>query len=224
MVQARIDFLGSGHFGPLAEAVCESAAEFVVGNPVVLDAGAGTGYYLLELERQLPVSAVVALDISKYALRRAAKLLPDALCLVWDVWRPLPIVDGSVDLLVNIFAPRNPHEFARVSRDGGLLIVVTPLPQHLQEISVLAGLLEIRSGKDDDVAAVLAPSFEPMASTVVEFPMTLAPTDVRNIAAMGPAGHHGVSVQADTMPEELTVTAAFTVQAFRRRTRESAVE
>lgn len=224
MVQARINFLGSGHFTPLAEAIAASAAEFSVDNPVVLDAGAGTGYYVQKLEQQLPVSAVVALDISKYALRRAAKALPDAVCLVWDVWRPLPIVDESVDLLVNIFAPRNPLEFARVSRNGGVLIVVTPLPHHLQEISKEAGLLDIRPGKDDDVAAALVPSFEPVASRVVQFSMILTPTDVRNIAAMGPAGHHGATVRESTLPERATVTAAFTVQSFRRRARNSANE
>lgn len=220
MVQARIDFLGGGHFSPLADAVGRAAAECAVDNPVVLDAGAGTGYYLRELERQVPVSAVVALDISKFALRRAAKLLPDALCLVWDVWRPLPVVDESVDLLINIFAPRNPDEFARVCREGGVLIVVTPLPQHLQEISDVAGLLNIRSGKDDDVAAALTPDFTLAASRSVEFPMTLTPEDVQNIAAMGPAGHHGASVRMDTLPERLRVTAAFTVQAFHRRRKE----
>lgn len=219
MVQARIDFLGSGHFQPLADAVCEAAGELAADRPIILDAGAGTGYYLNALQQRMPASAVVALDISKFALRRAARLLPGALCLVWDVWRPLPVAEGSVDLLINIFAPRNPGEFGRVLRDGGILLVVTPLPRHLREIAEIAGLLEIRPGKDEDVAASLGDSLEVASTRVVEFTMTLAPSDVRNVAAMGPAGHHGISVDVDVLPENLPVTAAFTLQAFRRRVR-----
>jgi 23S rRNA (guanine745-N1)-methyltransferase len=219
MVQARIDFLGSGHFGTLAEAVCQIAEQVAVDRPVVLDAGAGTGYYLGNLEQRVPLSAAVALDISKFALRRAAKLLPGTLCLVWDVWRTLPVADEAVDLILNIFAPRNPAEFARVSRDGAVLLVVTPLPRHLKEIADIAGLLDIRPHKDDDVAASLAEAFELVAARVVESTMNLTPRDVENVAAMGPAGHHGRPVHTDVVPQHLAVTAAFTVQAFRRRPR-----
>lgn len=219
MVQARIDFLGSGHFQPLADAVCLAATEAGVDRPVILDAGAGTGYYLDALQKQTHASAAVALDISKFALRRAARLLPEALCLVWDVWRPLPVAEESVDLLVNIFAPRNPGEFARVVRDGGVLLVVTPRPHHLQEIAEVAGLLDIRPRKDDDVAASLEYSFEVEATKIVEFSMALSPLDVRNVAAMGPAGHHRHPQAPDSLPGTSPVTAAFTVQTFRRRAR-----
>ena len=219
MVQARIDFLGSGHFSPLADAVCMAAVESATDRPVVLDAGAGSGYYLGALQERVPTSAAVALDISKFALRRAAKLLPDALCLVCDVWQSLPVAGASVDLLMNIFAPRNPTEFGRVVRDGGVLLVVTPLPHHLQEIAEMAGLLNIRPGKGDDVALSLVDSFEVVASKTVEFNMMLSATDVRNVAAMGPAGHHGATVEPDSVPQTLPVTAAFTVQTFRRRVR-----
>lgn len=173
MVQARIDFLERGHFQPLADTVCAAANEFAIDRPVVLDAGAGTGYYLDAVQDRVSASAAVALDISKFALRRAARLLPGVLCLVWDVWRPLPVAEGSVDLLLNVFAPRNPTEFARVCRDGGILLVVTPLPHHLREIAEAAGLLDIRPGKDDDVAASMADSFEVVETTVLEFTMTL---------------------------------------------------
>jgi 23S rRNA (guanine745-N1)-methyltransferase len=219
MVQARIDFLESGHFRPLVDAVCAAAREFAVERPVVLDVGAGTGYYLGAVQERVPASAAVALDISKFALRRAARLLPRALCLVWDVWRPLPIEEGSVDLLLNVFAPRNPAEFARVCRDGGVLLVVTPLPHHLREIAEAARLLDIRPGKGDDVAAGLVDSFDMVRARIVEFTMTLSPVDVRNVAAMGPAGHHGAPVEIDSIPQDLSVTAAFTVQTFRRRVR-----
>lgn len=220
MVQARMDFLGTGHFAPLADAMCTVASEFAVDRPVILDVGAGTGYYLRALQQQTRAPAAVALDISKFALRRAAKMLPDALCLVWDVWRPLPVAEESVDLLINIFAPRNPSEFARVSRDGAVLLVVTPLPHHLHEIAEVAGLLDIRPGKDDDVAASFGGSFDTAATRIVDFTMSLSPLDVRNVAAMGPAGHHRRPFDVGSLPERQCVTAAFTISIFRRTRRQ----
>lgn len=217
MVQARIDFLGSGHFHGLADALCAAAREAAVNRPVVLDAGAGTGYYLSRLLEAVPVSAAVALDISKFALRRAAKLLPGALCLVCDLWQPLPVADSSVDLLLNVFAPRNPPEFARIVKDGGVLLVVTPLPQHLQEIAGTAGLLGVPGGKGDDVAASLAGAFDLISTRTMEFTMTLGPRDVRNVAMMGPAGHHRRPADLSNLSGELPVTAAFTLQSYSRR-------
>lgn len=219
MVQARIDFLESGHFQPLADAVCSAAIDAGVDRPVILDVGAGTGYYLSALQKRTHPPAAVALDISKFALRRAARMLPDVLCLVWDVWRPLPVAEESIDLLINIFAPRNPGEFARVTREGGVLLVVTPRSNHLREIAAAAGLLNIRPHKDDDVAISLQDSFELEAAQVVEFSMALSPLDVRNVAGMGPAGHHQSPPERESLPERASVTAAFTVQTFRRRPR-----
>lgn len=219
MVQARIDFLGSGHFRELAEALCAAAKKASVDHPVVLDAGAGTGYYLRTLLEEVPVSTAVALDISKFALRRAAKLVPEALCLVCDLWQPLPVADGSVDLVLNVFAPRNPSEFARIVKDGGILLVVTPLPQHLQEIAGPAGLLGVPGGKGDDVAASLAGAFDLISARTVEFTMLLGSADVRNVAMMGPAGHHHRPAGLSQLPDELPVTAAFTLQSYRRNPR-----
>ncbi|MER1997423.1 MAG: putative RNA methyltransferase, partial [Arthrobacter sp.] len=94
MVQARAEFLSAGHYGPLARRLAALAAEardWAAAGPVLLDAGAGTGYYLREVEQAIGASASVALDISKFALRRAARALPEGYALVWDVWRPLPL-------------------------------------------------------------------------------------------------------------------------------------
>lgn len=220
MVQARIDFLGSGHFQPLADALSAAAAEFTVERPVVLDVGAGTGHYLAAVRERVNARAAVALDISKFALRRAVRLVPDALCLVWDVWRSLPLGEAGVDLMLNVFAPRNAPEFARVCRDGAILLVVTPLPRHLQEIAEGARLLDIRPGKDNDVAASLTDGFEAIESRTVEFQMMLSPVDVRNVAAMGPAGHHRAPSEVGLSTPASAVTAAFTLQVFRRRIRE----
>jgi 23S rRNA (guanine745-N1)-methyltransferase len=219
MVQARVDFLGAGHYRPMAEELARLVAESVPAARAVLDAGAGTGYYLQAVSAALPAADVLALDISKFALRRAARALPAATCLVWDVWRPLPLADASVDVVLNVFAPRNAAEFRRVLRDNGILAVVTPQPGHLREIRALAGMLDIGDEKESRVAEALADHFRPGQTQHCEYPMQLSAADIRNVALMGPSARHLDRDALDRNLAPLTgtvpVTAAFSLQLFR---------
>lgn len=219
MVQARVDFLGAGHYRPMARELARLVAESAPGARTVLDAGAGTGYYLQAVAGELPAADALALDISKFALRRAARALPAATCLVWDVWRPLPLADASVDVVLNVFAPRNAAEFRRVLRDNGILAVVTPQPGHLQEIRALAGMLDIGDEKESRVTEALADHFHPGETLHCEYSMQLSAADIRNVALMGPSARHldrdtlgrNLAPVTDTVP----VTAAFSLQLFR---------
>lgn len=220
MVQARTDFLGAGHYDPLRTVVADLVQRHVAEPRAILDAGAGTGYYLAELKRRHPAAAVLALDISKFALRRAAGALRDGVCMVWDVWRRLPVRDAGVDVVLNVFAPRNPEEFHRVLSPGGVLVVVTPLPGHLAEIADDAGLLEVRPDKASGVATSLTGLFDEADSVTVELSLQLSRADIYHVALMGPAGHHLVPVDlwADVavLPERTVASARFTIQVFRK--------
>lgn len=219
MVQARVDFLAAGHYLPMARELAQLVAAAAPSARAVLDAGAGTGYYLQALAQDLPDAAAVALDISKFALRRAARALPAAACLVWDVWRPLPLADASVDAVLNVFAPRNAAEFRRVLHRGGVLAVVTPQPEHLLEIRALTGMLDIGDEKESRVTDALAAHFRPELTRHCEYQMQLSAADIRNAALMGPSARH---LNPETLDRSLApitgavpVTAAFSLQLFR---------
>ena len=219
MVQARVDFLAAGHYLPLARQLAELVAAAVPAARTVLDAGAGTGYYLDIVGKSLPAADAVALDISKFALRRAARALPAAHCLVWDVWRPLPVADASVDAVLNVFAPRNAAEFRRVLPANGVLAVVTPQPQHLQEIRGVAGMLDIGGEKETRVAAAVEAYFQPEQIRHCEYRMNLHAADIRNVALMGPSARHldrdSLENHLAALPDTTAVTAAFSLQLFR---------
>ena len=63
----------------------------------------------------------------------------------------------------------------------------------------------------------MAEFFDVIEVRRVEFGMRLSPIDVRNVAAMGPAGHHTLRIDVDSLPPTSDVTAAFTVQVFQQR-------
>lgn len=227
MVAARFDFLSAGHYQALADAVAELAAAALDGAAAdkpgtVLDAGTGTGHYLRALLDRMvlntaPVEAI-GLDISKYALRRAARLNPDALNIVGDVWQPLPVSDDAVDVVTVVFAPRNAAEFARVLRPGGRLVVVTPRPGHLGEVAGLAGLLGIDPAKDERLAASLEGHFAALSADELDIPLSLTPDDVARLALMGPAGHHldrgALKSRTAGLPPRTAVSARFRISVF----------
>ena len=218
MVAARFDFLSRGHYQPLADAVAQLAMPALQGpHAAVLDAGTGTGHYLNTLLTAVPAAAV-GLDISKFALRRAARLNPDAVNLVSDVWQPLPVADAAVDVVMVVFAPRNAAEFARVLRPGGRLVVVTPRPGHLGEIAGQTGMLGIEPAKEERLAASLEGHFSAHSTRELDLELGLEPVDVGNLALMGPAGHHldrgGLEAAIAGLPPATKVSARFRISVF----------
>lgn len=218
MVQSRIEFLEAGHYAPLAELVAERIGHHRPQARDLLDAGAGTGYYVDAVQRRLSGSRVIALDISKFALRRAARSLPRSVSIVWDIWRDFPVRDHCVDVVLNIFAPRNPREFQRVLRPDGLLAVVTPRPGHLGEVAGQASLLAVPAEKETNLRRSLDTHFALVEQTPLDLTLELTPRDIRNAALMGPAARHldpeSLSRDVPDASDPAAVAALFTLSLF----------
>jgi 23S rRNA (guanine745-N1)-methyltransferase len=216
MVAARAAFLAAGHYDFISAALVEQS----VPGAFVVDAGAGTGYHLARVLDALPAAVGLALEVSTPALRRAARAHPRAGAVRCDTWRALPVADRTADLLLNVFAPRNGAEFARVLRPGGRLLVVTPTAAHLGELIGPLRLLRVDQSKVERVGASLTPWFQPESATVHTATLALPRAEVATLVGMGPSAWH-------TAPEELRhrlaalaepvrVTAQVRVAAYRR--------
>lgn len=137
MVCARTAFLDLGYYAILRDAVAEAACRCTQGDVDVLDVGCGEGYYtaavLQALARQERRVSVCGVDISRDALVEAHRREPRLQLAVASVSH-LPVADASCDLLLNLFAPHDAAEFARVLRPGGALLRAIPLERHLWEL------------------------------------------------------------------------------------------
>ncbi|MEV6298124.1 putative RNA methyltransferase [Actinoplanes sp. NPDC051861] len=208
MVADRAAFLAAGHYAFIAEAL---AAHRTTG--LVLDAGTGTGDYLARFLDSSPEAVGLGLDVSKPALRRAARSHDRAAAVLADLWRPLPIADGAASVILNVFAPRNGPEFHRVLRPDGRLLVVTPAADHLAELVTGFGLIQVDPVKAERVAESLGDRFTATGSTTHRREMHLTAAETRTLIGMTPSARH-VPV-GDLPTRDQTITAAVDVTVYR---------
>jgi 23S rRNA (guanine745-N1)-methyltransferase len=226
MVDARLRFLGRGHYAPVERALAAVVAAGTAPG-VVLDVGSGPGTYLAHAldaadgrhgVAAAPPAAVtgtaaprlgVALDLSAVAIRRAARVHERAGAVVGDVTERLPVVDGAAAVVLDVFAPRNQTEYARVLHPDGVLVVVTPRPGHLAELA--EATITVDPEKERRLRDSLTPAFVARSSEDLTWTMALSAEDVHDVVHMGPSHHH-VDPAATFAPT--SVTAAVTISTW----------
>ena len=139
MVLSRRAFLEAGHYAPLSRELCSILCRLLPSGGCVLDAGCGEGYYTAAvaeaLHRRDGLSRVLAFDVSKDAVRYAARRRgAGAVSYAVATSYAMPIADGTVDAVVNVFSPMAESEVARVLRPGGYFIFAYPDCRHLWEL------------------------------------------------------------------------------------------
>ncbi|MFK3670298.1 methyltransferase domain-containing protein [Leifsonia aquatica] len=202
MLDARDAVLESGLYAPIAAAV---AAAIPADASRVLDAGAGTGHYLRAVLTAVPDAVGLAMDLSPAAVGRASRSSDRIDGLVADTWRPLRIRDAVCDAVLDIFAPRNLPEFARVLRPGGSLIVVVPRGEHLRSLRATTSMLDVPADKADDVIAAAEPLYALLTREHVSEPLPVDDAIRNALIGMGPSAHHvdsGAGAGADPLPTE----------------------
>jgi 23S rRNA (guanine745-N1)-methyltransferase len=217
MVADRVAFLAAGHYDGVTRALADAVGD--PGAGTLLDLGGGTGHHLGGVLDGLPDAAGVVLDSSAYAARRAARVHPRAVAVVADTWATLPVADAAVDRVLVVFAPRNGPEIARVLRPGGRLVVVTPEPDHLQELIGPLGLLRVDPDKNSRLAATLEPHLEPVGSASHRERLALDRGAVATLVGMGPHARHRTRDDVRTalagLSEPLRVTVSVRVATYR---------
>lgn len=132
-VRSRTEFLDSGAYAPVADALCEMLKKYISRGDTVIDAGCGEGYYSCRIADG--GYTVLGFDLSKDAVNSGAKRAKrekreNAFFGVASVYS-LPVKDGCADALVNIFAPCAEDEYSRVLKENGICAFVYAGENHL---------------------------------------------------------------------------------------------
>ena len=189
MVAARNRFLNGGGYAPFAAELARLCAELARkkgGVLHILDAGCGEGYYdgaiCAELERQGLPFRLAGFDISKAAVRLAAKRkLPNAAFAVASSFAA-PVESGWADVVLNIFSPFAGEEFRRCLAPGGRLIYAVPTAEHLM------GLKDVLYDEpyENPCQQVDYPGFSPAGETRVEDRIAVEGQAIGDLFAMTP--------------------------------------
>jgi 23S rRNA (guanine745-N1)-methyltransferase len=230
MVAARASFLARGHYARLADELGGLVAGHLRARDrsrdpgCVVDVGCGTGYHLGRLRDRLLADAVAppclfGTDVSKHAVRRAARAVPEASFLVADTRTGIPLATRSAVAVLDVFAPREGAELARLLAPDGLLVVVTPGPAHLAELADRVGLLGIQPEKQRAVADGLAPWFRRRQARRLRYVLQLTGPEAAELARMGPSAWHltpAALADAERLGR-LAVTADFELATYAPR-------
>nr|WP_238355889.1 methyltransferase domain-containing protein [Kribbella sandramycini] len=221
-IGARTVFLGGGHYAPIRDALILQSASSLRpdGDKLVVEVGAGTGYYLAGVVGPGSSRRGLALDVSRYAARRAAKVNSRIGSVVCDAWQQLPVLDGAAGLVLNVFAPRNAAEMARILSPDGVLLVVTPNQAHLAELVGVLGMVSVDEEKERRLQEALAGTFTETGRTVIEEPMRLDHTAVEQLVLMTPSARHiapgELANRIAVLPDPMLATLSVTLTTWRR--------
>ena len=154
-------------------------------NPVLLDAGCGEGYYTKNVCDQRAMTRI-GFDLSKDAVRLAARGQKAANFFAADL-KNIPVNDGSVDVLLDIFTPANYAEFARVLAPGGVMIKLAPRSGYLKELRTLAGdRLRHQDYDGGDVERYVHEKMNVMHQEAITYTLPVMQETVDHLARMTP--------------------------------------
>ncbi len=133
MLLARRRFLDTDAYMPLANELITLIKAYTDTGGAVLDMGCGEGYYTRLVSEALPEAKISAFDISKEAVKLAAKRAKKASFAVASSYK-IPVENESFGAVYNVFSPLALDEVRRVLKPSGAFIAVIPDEEHLFEL------------------------------------------------------------------------------------------
>lgn len=216
-VDARRAFLQGGYYQPLQQAVVALLKE--VNAKTVLDIGCGEGYYTSAMQQV--TEQCVGVDIAKNAVQRAAKVNSNVTWVV-GTGATLPVLDATMDVCTSLFSPIPQVEIMRVLKDDGYLIVVTPASQHLYAMRE-ALFEQVNPHEPEKFVEQLQDGFELKQQKVIDAPLLLGQTALKNLIAMTPYAYKASLERRMQLEQQqqLQVTASFQIYLFQKRKKEA---
>ncbi|MFV7501232.1 putative RNA methyltransferase [Acinetobacter pittii] len=216
-VDARRAFLQGGYYQPLQQAVVALLKQLDVKS--ILDIGCGEGYYTSAMQQV--VEQCVGVDIAKNAVQRAAKLNTEVTWVV-GTGATLPVLDHSMDACTSLFSPIPQAEIARVLKDEGYLIVVTPASEHLYAMRE-ALFEQVNPHTPEKFVEQLQNLFELKQEQIIDAPFVLDQQALKNLIAMTPYAYKASPERRLRLEQQLQleVTASFQIYIFQKRNKKA---
>ena len=211
--QNRQQILEAGFYQAILEDISDLLASSKT-TKTILDIGCGEGFYSRKLQERYPDKTFYAFDISKDSVQIAAKSEPNWAVnwFVGDLAR-LPIKDGSMDILLDIFSPANYGEFRRVLSKDGILIKVIPTKNHLKELrQKVQDQLTNKDYSNQDIKNHFQEHFTILSSQTASLTKTITAEQLQALLSMTPLLFHIDQTKIDwSQLTEITIEAEILV-------------
>lgn len=151
---------------------------------VIIDAGCGEGFYSDRIKDKTH-SDIIAFDISKEAVQAAAQNFSGASLFVADIAN-IPVKRGAAACVLNVFTPANYSEFARVLKNGSIIIKVVPGKNHFKQLRCIVKPEQTSSYDNSDVLSLARDNFNIKNNIMVSKTFEVRREDWRPLWGMSP--------------------------------------
>ena len=212
-IAARNAFLAKGYYEKISDEINLLLDKYAGAGARVLDAGCGEGYYTGRMAAS--GKTAFGFDLSKSGVNIASKAakrsgLP-AFFGVASVFA-LPVLSGSMDAVTTIFAPCAEEEYARVLKQGGILLLAGAGTEHLIDLkkAVYESAYENEGRRD-----LPTEKFELLEEKRVTYGIELASgEDIENLFAMTPYFYRTSQKDKEKLKEFSSLFTKIDVELF----------
>ncbi len=215
MIRCRQDFLQKDYYAFLLPELSDTISEFSQQPLTFLDSGCGEGYFTNKLQMQHENIAFYGMDISKEAIRLAAKRNKNIRWLVASS-NNIPIMDNSLDVVLKINAPLNFEKLQSKITENGIVISVSPGKSHLAKLRETM-YLKPQTHKQEATPE----SYTLLHQSEIEAHISISSKqDINNLFKMTPYYWNASQTAKEKVNEltQLDTTASFNINVYKIRT------
>lgn len=224
MILSRVRFLNTGKYNSLRDLILKTLRELITSfdkEYVIGDLGCGEGYYTLyyhqELSKLIPLTTY-GIDLSKQAInecanRQRSKHIENMMFIIGNI-NYVPLLDESLDFIVNSFSRIDEKEFVRLLKKDGYFLRILPGKDHLLELKeVLYENVRLNEEKEERIEGL-----EFVKSIEVSDNISLNNQEIRDLFTMTPYYYKSPKDTSEKLMnlENLTTRISFKILVYKK--------
>ena len=224
MILSRVRFLNTGKYNCLRDLILTTLRELISSfdkEYVIGDLGCGEGYYTVyyhqELSKLIPLTTY-GVDLSKQAInecanRQRSKHIDNMMFIIGNI-NYVPLLDESLDFIVNSFSRIDEKEFVRLLKKDGYFLRILPGKDHLLELKqVLYENVRLNEDKEERIDGL-----EFVRSFEVSDVIYLNNQEIRDLFSMTPYYYKSPKDTSEKLMnlENLTTKISFKILVYKK--------